>query len=121
MWCSGGGGEGVDGAKAEFAANKLTVVGKVDPSKLREMLAEKTKKKVDLISPQPSKKDENKNDNKKKADENDKKKKPDEKKPKDKEVFSLSLSFSLLFFSLSSMLPANARLSRSLHAFRFCR
>ncbi|XP_024031445.1 heavy metal-associated isoprenylated plant protein 3 [Morus notabilis] len=77
--------DGVDDAKAEFAANKLTVVGKVDPSKLREMLAVKTKKKVDLISPQPSKKDDNKNDNKKKTDENDNKKKPDEKKPKDKE------------------------------------
>ncbi|XP_024019949.1 heavy metal-associated isoprenylated plant protein 3 [Morus notabilis] len=73
VWCFGG-GEGVDGTKAEFTVNKLTVVGKVNLSKLREMLTGKTKKKVDLISPQPSKKDDNKNDNKKKTDENDNKK-----------------------------------------------
>ncbi|KAM6596683.1 heavy metal-associated isoprenylated plant protein 3 [Cannabis sativa] len=77
--------DGVEAAKTEFATNKLTVIGKVDPSKLRELLAEKAKKKVDLISPQPNKKDDNnaKNDIKKKADEP--KKKPDEKKPKEKE------------------------------------
>ncbi|XP_062082195.1 heavy metal-associated isoprenylated plant protein 3 [Humulus lupulus] len=77
--------DGVEAAKTEFATNKLTVIGKVDPSKLRELLAEKAKKKVDLISPQPNKKDDNKakDDNKKKPDEP--KKKPDHKKPKEKE------------------------------------
>lgn len=46
---------------------KITVVGKVDPAKLRERVEHKTHKKVELISPQ-LKKDDNKNgDNKEKA------------------------------------------------------
>lgn len=64
---------GVTDVKADMAANKVTVTGKVDPAKVKSRLEEKTKKKVDLVSPQP-KKDE------KKADE----KKPDEKKPDEK-------------------------------------
>ena len=87
-WCLGR--EGVDAAKAEFGASKLSVIGKLDPAKLREELAEKMKKKVDLISPQPSKKDgdaKNDDDTKKKPDGNDNKKKSDDKKkPKEKEV-----------------------------------
>lgn len=85
-------GEGVKHVTADSNANKVTVVGKVDPSKLREKMAEKLKKKVDLISPQPSKKQDanNDNDNKKKADDKNNANKPDEKKPKDKEVNSLS-------------------------------
>ncbi|KAG6607260.1 Heavy metal-associated isoprenylated plant protein 3, partial [Cucurbita argyrosperma subsp. sororia] len=48
--------EGVQSVKAEFEGNKLTVIGKkIDASKLREKLSNKTKKKVDLISPQPKK------------------------------------------------------------------
>ncbi|KAL4346715.1 hypothetical protein GQ457_17G010640 [Hibiscus cannabinus] len=47
--------EGVEDVKTDSGANKLTVIGKIDPSKIRERLAEKTKKKVDLISPQPKK------------------------------------------------------------------
>ncbi|XP_022767297.1 heavy metal-associated isoprenylated plant protein 6 [Durio zibethinus] len=47
--------EGVEDVKADCGANKLTVIGKVDPAKIRDRLAEKTKKKVDLISPQPKK------------------------------------------------------------------
>uniref|UniRef100_A0A7N0V5I7 HMA domain-containing protein n=2 Tax=Kalanchoe fedtschenkoi TaxID=63787 RepID=A0A7N0V5I7_KALFE len=51
---------GIDGVavvKVDFDSNKLTVTGKVDPSKLRELLASKTNKKVELISPQPKKPD----------------------------------------------------------------
>ncbi|XP_039066107.1 heavy metal-associated isoprenylated plant protein 5-like isoform X2 [Hibiscus syriacus] len=47
--------EGVEDVETDYGANKLTVIGKIDPAKIRERLAEKTKKKVDLISPQPKK------------------------------------------------------------------
>lgn len=46
---------GVEDAKADISGNKLTVIGKVDPIKVRDKLAEKTKKKVELVSPQPKK------------------------------------------------------------------
>ncbi|KAI4340423.1 hypothetical protein MLD38_025260 [Melastoma candidum] len=47
---------GVEKAKVEWESNKLTVLGDVDPLEIREDLQEKTKKKVELISPQlPSK------------------------------------------------------------------
>ncbi|KAF5737530.1 putative Heavy metal transport/detoxification superfamily protein [Tripterygium wilfordii] len=47
--------DGVEDVKADTGANKLTVTGKVDPTKIKERLEEKTKKKVDIISPQPKK------------------------------------------------------------------
>ncbi|EYU29871.1 hypothetical protein ABFS82_10G092000 [Erythranthe guttata] len=47
--------EGVEKVKADCDANKLTVTGTVDPAWLRERVEYKTKKKVDLISPQPKK------------------------------------------------------------------
>lgn len=62
--------------KGDSSTNKLTVVGKVDPEKLRERVESKTKKKVELISPQPKPKDK---DGDKKKDEP----KKDEKKPKE--------------------------------------
>ncbi|KAL3825872.1 hypothetical protein ACJIZ3_021901 [Penstemon smallii] len=76
--------EGVEKVKADCAANKLTVTGNVDPTWLRERVESKTKKKVDLISPQPKK------DGGAAAPAGDKKadeksdKKPDEKKAEDK-------------------------------------
>ncbi|PPD87123.1 hypothetical protein GOBAR_DD15936 [Gossypium barbadense] len=69
--------EGVEDVKADCGADKLTVIGKVDPAKIRDRLAEKTKKKVDLISPQP-KKDAAPAGGDKKP---DAEKKPEEKKP----------------------------------------
>jgi copper chaperone CopZ len=45
----------VEEVKADCANNKLTVKGKVDPAVLREKVEQKTKKKVDLVSPQPKK------------------------------------------------------------------
>ncbi|KAJ7972360.1 Heavy metal-associated isoprenylated plant protein [Quillaja saponaria] len=76
--------DGVEDVKTDVSANKLTVIGKVDPTKLQDKLAEKTKKKVDVVSPQPKKdaggdkKSDGKSD--KKSDE----KKSDEKKAEDK-------------------------------------
>ncbi|CAN6557045.1 unnamed protein product [Malus baccata var. baccata] len=69
---------GVETVKSESQANKLTVVGKVDPTTLRDKLAAKTNKKVDLVSPQPKK--DNKDDG------GDTKKKPPEKSNDDKKT-----------------------------------
>ncbi|XP_010520385.1 PREDICTED: heavy metal-associated isoprenylated plant protein 3 [Tarenaya hassleriana] len=87
--------EGVETVKSEAAAGKLTVTGNVDPAKLREKLEEKTKKKVQLVSPQPKKDKENAKDNnttnkngdddKNKAKKSDDKKSDNDKKPKEKE------------------------------------
>jgi len=71
--------------KAESSTNKVTVIGAVDPKAIKEKLENKTKKKVDLVSPQP-KKDDNKDEKKEKKP--DKEKNPDsenkkEKKPKE--------------------------------------
>ena len=83
--------EGVEGAKADCESNKLTVTGKVDPTRLRERLEYKTKKKVELLSPQPKKdggagagSGGDKKSDEKKPDE----KKGDDKKPK-QEVFTI--------------------------------
>ncbi|KAK4396391.1 Heavy metal-associated isoprenylated plant protein 5 [Sesamum angolense] len=73
--------EGVEKVKADCAANKLTVTGNADPAWLRERVEYKTKKKVELVSPQP-KKDAGAGD--KKADEKSSDKKAEEKKAEDK-------------------------------------
>lgn len=72
--------EGVVDVKTDCGANKVTVTGKVDPAKMKERLEEKTKKKVDLVSPQP-KKD---GDGGEKKSEGKSEKKPDEKKSDEK-------------------------------------
>jgi copper chaperone CopZ len=74
--------DGVGDVKTDYATNKLTVNGKVDPSGLRQKLEEKIKKKVELISPQP-KKDGGGGGDKKPADKAPEKK-ADEKKAEDK-------------------------------------
>ena len=75
---------GVELVKAEATSNKLTVTGKVDPLKIRDYLNHKTKKKVELISPQPQKQDTNKNNNNNKEDKKSNDKKPDtDAKPKE--------------------------------------
>ncbi|KAJ0728968.1 putative heavy metal-associated isoprenylated plant protein/5/6 [Helianthus annuus] len=72
--------EGVESVRADTAGNKLTVTGKVDPTRVKERVEFKTKKKVDILSPQPKKDgaEEKKKDTppEKKADD----KKDDEKK-----------------------------------------
>ncbi|KAL3646795.1 hypothetical protein CASFOL_009339 [Castilleja foliolosa] len=47
--------EGVEKVKADCDAKKLTVRGTVDPTWLRDTVENKTKKKVELISPMPKK------------------------------------------------------------------
>lgn len=84
--------EGVEKLDVEKDTGKLTITGKVDPAKLRDKLASKMKKKVDLISPLPK---ENKS-------QNDNKNKPDDKKSKQKEVIFSSIfllsSFVIRFY-----------------------
>lgn len=89
---------GVEAVKAEVASNKITIVGAVDPSKIREKLDKKTKKKIDLISPQPKK------DNKDKEPKQDNKpkdhKSPDDKKPKEVAHFFFFLLNGLLLINI---------------------
>jgi len=77
---------GVETVKADLSSNKVTVTGKMDAEKLREKLAEKTKKKVEFVTPPPKKEAAAEKPPEKKAEE----KKPEEKKPeeKPKEVIS---------------------------------
>ncbi|XP_038894057.1 heavy metal-associated isoprenylated plant protein 3-like [Benincasa hispida] len=83
--------EGVQSVKAEIDGNKLTVTGKkIDATKLREKLSNKTKKKVDLISPQPKKEKDSKpkdkiDDDQTSSNNNKSDKKTDENKKKSKE------------------------------------
>ncbi|XP_061359442.1 heavy metal-associated isoprenylated plant protein 3-like [Gastrolobium bilobum] len=76
----------------ESNAGKLTVTGKVDPTKLRDKLAEKMKKKVEVISPQPKKEKE---ENKGTKTDNKSEKQTDNQKTKDKEVSSVVLKMAL--------------------------
>ena len=46
---------GVETVKADLSSNKVTVTGKLDAEKLRDKIAERTKKKVDIISAPPKK------------------------------------------------------------------
>ncbi|XP_030448010.1 heavy metal-associated isoprenylated plant protein 3 [Syzygium oleosum] len=74
---------GVEKTKVEGGAMKVTVEGRVDPAKLREKLQEKTKKKVELVSPLPKKVKDQANNEKKE-------------KPKEPPVTTVVLKFSCL-------------------------
>ncbi|KAJ9694389.1 hypothetical protein PVL29_010061 [Vitis rotundifolia] len=105
--------DGVEDVKVDSAGNKVTVTGKVDPVKLREKLEEKTKKKVELISPVPKKEakdggadkksddksekksDEKKSDEKKSDEKKSDEKKADDKKPKEAPVSTVVLKIRL--------------------------
>ncbi|KAK7337094.1 hypothetical protein VNO77_17653 [Canavalia gladiata] len=76
--------DGVEDVKADLSGNKLTVIGKMDASKVRDKLVEKTKKKVELVSPQPKKDD--KPPEKKPEEKKPEEKKPEEKSPKESTV-----------------------------------
>uniref|UniRef100_A0A7N0UVV5 HMA domain-containing protein n=1 Tax=Kalanchoe fedtschenkoi TaxID=63787 RepID=A0A7N0UVV5_KALFE len=77
---------GVEGIETDCKSNKLTVTGKVDPAKLRDSLADKTKKKVELLTPLFPKKDNApKKSNHKAADNKPKTDKPKEAPPKENE------------------------------------
>ncbi|KAM7526155.1 hypothetical protein LguiA_016057 [Lonicera macranthoides] len=77
--------EGVEEVKADSANNKLTVTGKVDPAALREKVEQKTKKKVELLSPQPKKEAAGGGAGDKKSAEKTEKK-PEEKKTEEKKA-----------------------------------
>ncbi|KAI3472288.1 hypothetical protein Pfo_029803 [Paulownia fortunei] len=90
--------EGVEKVKADCAANKLTVTGNVDPAWLRERAEYKTKKKVELISPQPKKDGGGAGGDKKADEKSDKKaeeKKADDKKPKEPAVSTVVMKIRL--------------------------
>ncbi|KAF6140216.1 hypothetical protein GIB67_000264 [Kingdonia uniflora] len=74
--------EGVDDVKADSVANKIIVIGKVEPEKLRERVEEKIKKNVQLVSSStsPQSKKEEKKPEEKKSEEKKTEKKPEEKK-----------------------------------------
>ena len=74
---------GVSRVRADWEANKLTVIGKFDPAKLRDYLADKETKKIDIVSSESKKEKES---TKKQDDEKPDKKTEDKKQPKDKEV-----------------------------------
>ena len=78
----------------ETALDKVTVVGKIDPTKVSDTLSQKTKKDVELVSPLPPKKD-----NKAAADHNKPDKKAEDKKPKEV-CLSPNLRLSLSSFVL---------------------
>ncbi|KAG4985515.1 hypothetical protein JHK84_033453 [Glycine max] len=80
--------QGVETVKAESDAGKVTVTGKVDPTKVRDNLAEKIRKKVELVSPQPKKEKENEKDPKPN---NKSENKTQDKKTKDKEVVTTAV------------------------------
>lgn len=69
--------------KADIEGNKLTVTGKVDPTVVKERVEHKTKKKVEIVSPQP-KKDGEKGDKKGDVVDKPSEKKSDDKKADDK-------------------------------------
>ncbi|XP_047311921.1 heavy metal-associated isoprenylated plant protein 6-like [Impatiens glandulifera] len=81
--------EGAEEVKSDITNHKLTVTGKVDPAKLRQLIEDKTHKKVELISPLPKKDTagagEKKPDEKKPEEKKPEAKKPEE-KPKDSTV-----------------------------------
>eukprot|EP00268_Persea_americana_P029360 TRINITY_DN283_c0_g1_i3.p1 TRINITY_DN283_c0_g1~~TRINITY_DN283_c0_g1_i3.p1 ORF type:complete len:288 (+),score=85.99 TRINITY_DN283_c0_g1_i3:410-1273(+) len=85
--------DGVQEVKGDSSNNKLTVVGKVDPDKIRERIEQETKKKVVLVSPLPKKDKEGSGGGEKKADEKDKK--ADDKKPKEPVVSTVVLKIRL--------------------------
>lgn len=74
----------MEDVKADLLGNTLTVIGKVDPTTVRDKLAEKTKKNVDLVSPQPKKDSAADKPSEKKPEEKKLEKKSEDKKPEEK-------------------------------------
>ncbi|XP_071690623.1 heavy metal-associated isoprenylated plant protein 3 [Rutidosis leptorrhynchoides] len=78
--------EGVQSVNADIEGNKLTVIGQVDPTVVKERVEHKTKKKVEIVSPQPKKdgeKGDKKGDDHKPTEKKIDDKKADAKKPKE--------------------------------------
>ncbi|RDX99524.1 Heavy metal-associated isoprenylated plant protein 3, partial [Mucuna pruriens] len=84
--------QGVEKVELESDAGKVTVIGKVDPTKVREDLAQKMKKNVELVSPQPKKEKEKENkDTKVSKPDNKSENKTHDKKTKDKEAVTIAV------------------------------
>ncbi|KAL9268677.1 Heavy metal-associated isoprenylated plant protein 6-like protein [Drosera capensis] len=86
--------DGVESATADLASNKITVVGDVDPTQVKEKVEEKIKKKVELVSVSPKKNGVDGGE-KKSEDKSEKKpheKKNEEKKPKEPPVSTVVFS-----------------------------
>ncbi|XP_057953152.1 heavy metal-associated isoprenylated plant protein 3-like [Malania oleifera] len=77
--------KGVESMTPEFEKNKLTVLGEVDPLKLREEIKRKTNKDAEIISSPPKKKKDNGGGGEKTADDKEDKK-AEEKKAKEAQV-----------------------------------
>lgn len=120
---------GVEEVKVDGGGNKITVIGKVDPVKLREKLEEKTKKKVELISPVPKKdaKDggaDKKSDAKdgaaeKKSDEKVEKK-ADDKKPKEVPFLTCALPAPRYHAPVAAMMSHSPRKRRTQRMLSMC-
>ncbi|GJS98338.1 heavy metal-associated domain, HMA containing protein, partial [Tanacetum coccineum] len=85
--------KGAESVNVDMAGNKITVTGKVDPAQVKERIEKKTKKNVEIVSPQV-KKDDKKSDEKspeKKSDD----KKADAKKPKEIQASTVVLKIPL--------------------------
>ncbi|KAK4348487.1 hypothetical protein RND71_031242 [Anisodus tanguticus] len=88
--------EGVEEVKADCESGKLTVKGNVDPTWLKDKVASKTKKKVELVSPPPKKDDGGSGGGDKKSDEKKvEEKKPEDKTPKEPQVSTVVLKIRL--------------------------
>ncbi|XP_057953149.1 heavy metal-associated isoprenylated plant protein 3-like [Malania oleifera] len=77
--------KGVESMTPEFEKNKLTVLGDVDPLKLREEIKQKTNKDAEIISSPPKKEKDNGGGGEKTADDKEDKK-AEEKKAKEAQV-----------------------------------
>lgn len=89
--------EGVESVKGGGELTKLTVAGKIDPVKLRDVVEQKTKRKVQLVSPLPKKDNKEKDgggEGEKKA-EGKPEKKPDDKKSKEPPVTTAVMKVNL--------------------------
>ncbi|GER54294.1 heavy metal transport/detoxification superfamily protein [Striga asiatica] len=85
----------VEKVKVDCGSNKLTVTGHVDPSWLRERVEYKTKKKVELVSPQPKKDGGADKKAEEKSDKKPEQKKADDKKPKEPAVTTVVMKIKL--------------------------
>ncbi|XP_010940636.1 heavy metal-associated isoprenylated plant protein 3 isoform X2 [Elaeis guineensis] len=84
--------EGVEQVKVDIGAGMLRVVGKVDPSRLRDHVAKKTNRKVDLVSPTNNpQKDAKKKDDPKKPTAGKDSNKSDKKKSKEPGLLTVVL------------------------------
>ncbi|KAL4336144.1 hypothetical protein GQ457_07G033800 [Hibiscus cannabinus] len=86
--------EGVETVKTEINTNKVTVIGAVDPTTVKDNIAKKSKKKVEVVTPQP-KKDDNKEEKKPDKDKNQGSDNKQDKKPKEAPLTTADLKVQL--------------------------